>query len=326
MHRSLARRWPTRALIALALLLPAAPASARPPTCEEVQTTPSTICSTTVLVGSQTRSVQVRVPARASFEPGGFGQGTWSSTSVSIQGGGDFVGYALKGTPGTATEDVLLIGGRLPTDALHRDVFADWSEGGLCFDGCVLPGGDYTLALLADGPARVEIAFAGAPSGERTLTPSAPSPAGAARLPVRTSAIPGNLVYSAGDFFHLGEEGEAMVAFWFGSQTYRATVEGACILSGEQDLLPSEVYFGPGCPGEQTSAGPDYKWTGTTFNSQPWDPIPYRRQLLFSSEEGWVGGGGSGSDQHTDTYGLGTWVTSTDPLDATGAVGIWLAG
>lgn len=220
-------------LAVLATLVPAIPAAGAPLRPE--------LAGTTVLTGSQTSVVPVRLSRPATLTAPDFGGGA----GVVASGGGRLAGFALVSDEDRPER--ILVGGRLPwnVSASLPSVTVVIPLAGYPFFGPYeIPAGDYRLYLLTDGePARVELRFGGL-DGETTLQPVQAVPQTFRVLDEPLIATPGQGYVALGSSARLSSNGLIFNSRLARYESYIGERVESCVYERET----TDTDFAPNCP------------------------------------------------------------------------------
>lgn len=214
------------------------------------------LAHTTVVSGSQAAGIRVELPSKTKF-----GDPLAGQSSLKVEGGGLFAGFALVAEDVPDREGYVFLGGRLQTAAGPRyfvNVGGDWFSfgGGKYFS---LDPGIYTLYLLpGSGATKVTLTFKDL-KGTTHLSPSN-------RVAYQVKAgdrsydrVPGDNYYATGATSTLQGRGLVFGAAWFETDVHAVTNSNTCFWRNEPRDPDA---YSPECGSTEVSDPGNY-WGGS---------------------------------------------------------------
>lgn len=270
------------------------------------------LAGVTVVRGSTSGSIPVRLPERASVDVSQrTRRPTGPNAGVEIEGRGRFIGVVIVPDPYTPETyeggaGLLMLGRFMECDRVGCAGRVINTTSSLDASRHSLEPGNYRLHLIADeSPAKVKIRFSGL-GGRVALSPSDTA---AVDLQTPSSALvsDGKHLWAAGSAYRAGNVGISMTAMWVEAPELRNISFGVCQI--QTLAAPPEAIYGPQCSALDQALG-----SGGLFLNQSYPDDEFILTALFSYHDQ----GGLGPVL-SDEFGLGVWFLS--PQEQIRAIG-----
>jgi hypothetical protein len=259
------------------------------------------LAGTTVISGTRTASIAVRLPRPATIKDPLFADG--AAGDLSITTSGRFAGFVLVQERPGAAEQAVVVGGNVP-DGAGRLNFVYPASGFIGGAAWRLPAGDYRLYLVTERAARLTLRLHGL-TGTARLAPKTAARATLLFPEASLDSEPARATYAVGaDTKLTGSRALFFSTMYVGYAAHVDTVYSNCFYYGKPSG-PSPYL--PGCPSPEERV--------ITPVSLPPDGGSAARHLLLNSNLPLEAG----------AYGAGTSFVSATPADDVDYLQFWLS-